>query len=99
MTRFRVEFNQLDRDGSGTLSLQEVQALGSPVQAEAFADLYYASLSLRVPTDASVESGDVPEMTYGEYLAAAICGRLNVSTDRAALAFSTLEGGEYRFVM
>ena len=76
LNRFRLEFNLLDQDGSGTLSLQEVQALGSPVQAEAFADLYCATLSLRMSTtDSSIISGSVPEMTYGEYLAAAICGR------------------------
>jgi hypothetical protein len=32
ISRFRAEFYDLDRDESGTLSLAEIQALGSPVQ-------------------------------------------------------------------
>ncbi|CAE7465185.1 CPK20, partial [Symbiodinium microadriaticum] len=91
---FRFEFDQLDQDKSGTLSLAEVQALGSPVQAHSFAELYCEIITLRLPADMLERAGldTIPEMTYGEYTAAAICGRLNVSSNRAQLAFNTLDG-------
>mmetsp|Transcript_12385 Transcript_12385/g.12790 ORF Transcript_12385/g.12790 Transcript_12385/m.12790 type:complete len:565 (-) Transcript_12385:261-1955(-) len=89
LSPFRYEFQQVDTNHDGVVQLSELLALGSPEESPEIEELYY---QLFITHSRSFqERVSEPTLSYSEYLAAAICHRIEVSPERVLIAFDLLD--------
>lgn len=83
----RDEFNAIDSDRSGTISMHELQ------QSMSVAGLSRNGANVGGITDAfrSMPAEEGVEINYNEFIAAAMCRRIEIDEERLMLAFETLD--------
>jgi calcium-dependent protein kinase len=96
LTDLRWEFQRIDADHSGTISLPELTAalMPSKVVARGEVDMGAAYAALCIESS----HGHGTEMTYHEYIAAAMCRRIDIDETRMRLAYQTLDGDEQGYI-
>jgi hypothetical protein len=85
ISQMREEFNTIDRDRSGTISMQELRNSlaamgGGATLPENFEEIFH-----------SVDVDNSAEINYNEFVAAAMCRRITIDEEKLMLAFETLD--------
>mmetsp|Transcript_10159 Transcript_10159/g.15406 ORF Transcript_10159/g.15406 Transcript_10159/m.15406 type:complete len:730 (-) Transcript_10159:246-2435(-) len=105
ISSYRTEFLEIDHDHSGTISLNEMLALGTSFELAELEEIFYAITSPRqlagccasdqpgslIPPQPPSSKPQLREITYNEYIAAAVCQRMAIDDDRASQAFEYLD--------
>jgi calcium-dependent protein kinase len=81
----RDEFNNIDKDRSGTISIAELQEYITKFSPE------LSPAANRALTLAAENYDSNAEINYIEFLAAAMCKRISIDEERLVLAFETLD--------
>lgn len=85
ITQMREEFNTIDKDRSGTISMHELRTSlaaigGGTALPENFEEIFH-----------SVDVDNSAEINYNEFVAAAMCRRITIDEEKLMLAFETLD--------
>mmetsp|Transcript_19800 Transcript_19800/g.28472 ORF Transcript_19800/g.28472 Transcript_19800/m.28472 type:complete len:659 (-) Transcript_19800:13-1989(-) len=85
ITQMREEFNVIDKDRSGTISMNELRASlaamsGGASVTENIEEIFH-----------SVDVDNSAEINYNEFVAAAMCRRITIDEEKLMLAFETLD--------
>jgi calcium-dependent protein kinase len=83
----RTEFNAIDTDRSGTISLEELQEYVARVNT----DNSPANTRLLQLAQEDYKNDSWCKINYIEFLAAAMCKRIAIDDERLVLAFETLD--------
>jgi calcium-dependent protein kinase len=92
----RWEFQRIDTDNSGTISLPELTAALMPCKVVARGEVDMGAAYSALCIESS--HGHGTEMTYHEYIAAAMIRRVNIHETRMQQAYQMLDGDENGYI-